>query len=56
VYADGAAQEVDVTQLQRGGLTVMYRESDVLAWLDQAFKDEARLSRGRSAETAKRSA
>ncbi|HWM73712.1 MAG TPA: helix-turn-helix domain-containing protein [Nocardioides sp.] len=40
----------------RIGRRVMYRESDVLAWLDRAFKDEARLSRGRSAETARRSA
>ena len=40
----------------RIGRRVMYRESDVLAWLDQAFKDDATLSRVRSAHTDKKSA
>ena len=40
----------------RIGRRVMYRESDVLAWLDKAFKDEARLSRVRLAGTVTRSA
>jgi DNA-binding transcriptional MerR regulator len=40
----------------RIGRRIMYRESDVLAWLDQAFKDEATLFRVRSEQAAKKSA
>lgn len=42
----------------RIGRRIMYRESDVLAWLDQAFKDGATPSRAWPAQrkTARKSA